>query len=49
MNSIERVETFTVSFIQLLSSLGFSPDDIIDGMDGALEDFEVVFASNLNQ
>ena len=45
MTPAERIRDATASFINMLMDLGYVPNDIVDGMDEALDQFDVTFAN----
>lgn len=45
MSPNERIREATASFINMLMDLGYTPGDIVEGMDEALDQFDVSFAN----
>ena len=45
MKPSERIQEATASFINMLMDLGYSHNDIINGMDEAIDQFDETFAN----
>lgn len=45
MKPDERIREATASFINMLMDLGYIPNDIVEGMDQALDQFDEMFAN----
>jgi hypothetical protein len=45
MKPAERIQEATASFINMLMDLGYIPNDIVEGMDEAIDQFDETFAN----
>jgi hypothetical protein len=45
VNSQDPIRDATTGFIKLLQDLGYTPDDIIAGMDESLDQFDITTAT----